>query len=84
MLHLDNYYGGMPCKAPETKPIITFSDMRVGLKAKAVKNCGIKASKGEIVTVTKTDGDKIYFKSRTGEQNISPIEFFLYFTHPDG
>lgn len=84
MLRLDNYYGGMPSKAPEVKPIITFSDLAVGLKAKAVKNGGIRFSKGELVTVTRKDKDKIYFKTRTGEQSISPIEFFLYFTHPNG
>lgn len=84
MLHLDSYYGGMPCKAPEIKPIITFSDLAIGLKAKAVKNCGIKVSKGEIVTVTRKDDNNIYFKSKTGEHRLSPIEFFLYFTHPDG
>ena len=82
MLHLDNTYGGMPAKLPPTKPIITFKDLKVGLKAQAIKS-SYPVNRGDIVEVTKLDGNNIYFKTKFGERMMSQIEFCLYFTRPD-
>ena len=79
---LEHGYGGMPAKPPEVKPIITFKDLKPGLKAKAVKNT-YQAQRGEIVEVTRLEGQNIYFKARMGERQLSQIEFCLYFTWPD-
>ncbi len=82
MYHLDNTYGGMAHKLPKSKPIITFKDIQIGLKAESVKNI-IQARKGEVVEVTRVDKDKVYFKSRLGEQSLTQIEFCLYFARLD-
>lgn len=82
LLHLDNSYGGMPAKMPPPKPIITFKDLKVGLKAQAIKN-SYQARKGDIVEVTKVDDNNIYFTTKYGERMMSQIEFCLYFSWPN-
>lgn len=78
MLHLDHTYGGMPAKLPPPKPIITFKDLKIGLKAKAIKST-YQASKGDVVEITKVDDKDVYFSTRLGTRKMSQIEFCLYF-----
>lgn len=72
-------FGGMPGPIPKIEPIVTFSNIRKGLKIKAIKNNGF-IQKGDILTIVKENESEVVIKTKEGKElTITPIEACLGF-----
>lgn len=78
MLNINTSYGGMPRTLPKYEPIITFADVKVGLKVTANKHMA-PVAKGTTVTVSKIEGDIVYLDTPLGIKSVSQAEMCLWF-----